>query len=98
MGFSDGVDFRTFPYLIRGKSISNQLRGLLEVVQLHFTCVQTSEATRIDNIDSVAGSAAASVVIEDVMMLPKLVVAKEKDEELVGKCLTGKEGSNVKHF
>ncbi|XP_070137301.1 dual E2 ubiquitin-conjugating enzyme/E3 ubiquitin-protein ligase BIRC6 isoform X1 [Drosophila bipectinata] len=79
----DGVDFRTFPYLIRGKSISNQLRGLLEVVQLHFTCVQTSEATRIDNIDSVGGSAAASVVIEDVMMLPKLVVAKEKDEELL---------------
>lgn len=81
--FADGVDFRTFPYLIRGKSISNQLRGLLEVVQLHFNCVQTSEATRIDNIDSVGGNSAASVVIEDVMMIPKLKVAKEKDEELV---------------
>ncbi|XP_070142867.1 dual E2 ubiquitin-conjugating enzyme/E3 ubiquitin-protein ligase BIRC6 isoform X3 [Drosophila kikkawai] len=79
----DGVDFRTFPYLIRGKSISNQLRGLLEVVQLHFNCVQTSEATRIDNIDSVGGNSAASVIIEDVMMMPKLKVGKEKDEELL---------------
>ncbi|XP_037726370.1 baculoviral IAP repeat-containing protein 6 isoform X3 [Drosophila subpulchrella] len=79
----DGVDFRTFPYLIRGKSISNQLRGLLEVVQLHFNCVQTSEATRIDNIDSVGGNSAANVVIEDVMMMPKLVVAKEKGEEML---------------
>jgi len=77
------MDFRTFPYLIRGKSISNQLRGLLEVVQLHFNCVQTSEATRIDNIDSVGGNSAANVVIEDVMMMPKLVVAKEKGEEMV---------------
>ncbi|KQS39320.1 uncharacterized protein Dere_GG17289, isoform B [Drosophila erecta] len=79
----DGVDFRTFPYLIRGKSISNQLRGLLEVVQLHFNCVQTSEATRIDNIDSVGGSSAANVVIEDVMMMPKHVAAKVKGEEML---------------
>ncbi|KMZ04446.1 baculoviral IAP repeat-containing protein 6 isoform X6 [Drosophila simulans] len=81
----DGVDFRTFPYLIRGKSISNQLRGLLEVVQLHFTCVQTSEATRIDNIDSVGGNSGANVIIEDVMMIPKQVVSpfKEKGEEML---------------
>lgn len=79
---ADGVDFRTFPHLIRGKSISNQLRGLLEVVQLHFNCVQTSEATRIDNIDSVVNGA-ASVVIEDVMMMPKMIATKGKDEELV---------------
>jgi len=52
-------------------------------VQLHFNCVQTSEATRIDNIDSVGGNSAANVVIEDVMMMPKLVVAKEKGEEMV---------------
>ncbi|XP_034488815.1 baculoviral IAP repeat-containing protein 6 [Drosophila innubila] len=78
----DGVDFRTFPHLIRGKSISNQLRGLLEVVQLHFNCVQASEATRIDNIDSVVNGA-ASVVIEDVMMMPKMVAAKGKDDELL---------------
>ncbi|TDG43863.1 hypothetical protein AWZ03_009727 [Drosophila navojoa] len=78
----DGVDFRTFPHLIRGKSISNQLRGLLEVVQLHFNCVQTSEATRIDNIDS-AVNGAASVVIEDVMMMPKIITTKGKDEELL---------------
>ncbi|XP_062126380.1 baculoviral IAP repeat-containing protein 6 isoform X3 [Drosophila sulfurigaster albostrigata] len=77
----DGVDFRTFPHLIRGKSISNQLRGLLEVVQLHFTCVQTSEATRIDNIDSTVNGA-ANVFIEDVMMMPKLVT-KGKDDELL---------------
>ncbi|XP_017867094.1 PREDICTED: baculoviral IAP repeat-containing protein 6 isoform X6 [Drosophila arizonae] len=78
----DGVDFRTFPHLIRGKSISNQLRGLLEVVQLHFNCVQTSEATRIDNVDSVVNGA-ASVVIEDVMMMPKMTATKGKDEELL---------------
>ncbi|KAH8417362.1 hypothetical protein KR222_009764, partial [Zaprionus bogoriensis] len=78
----DGVDFRTFPHLIRGKSISNQLRGLLEVVQLHFNCVQTSEATRIDSIDSVVNGA-SSVVIEDVIMMPKMVAPKGKDEELL---------------
>ncbi|XP_068153762.1 baculoviral IAP repeat-containing protein 6 isoform X3 [Drosophila tropicalis] len=77
----DGVDFRTFPYLIRGKSISNQLRGLLEVVQLHFNCVQTSEATRIDNIDSMGGtnSGANVVIVEDVMMMPKLAAASKKE-------------------
>jgi len=56
---------------------------LLEVVQLHFNCVQTSEATRIDNIDSVGGNTGANVIIEDVMMMPKQVVAKEKGEEMV---------------
>lgn len=51
-------------------------------MQLHFNCVQTSEATRIDNIDSVVNGS-ASVVIEDVMMMPKMIATKGKDEELV---------------
>lgn len=80
--YVDGVDFRTFPHLIRGKSISNQLHGLLEVVQLHFNCVQKSDATRIDSIDSVVNGP-SNVVIEDVIMMPKMTANKGKDEELV---------------
>lgn len=34
--------------------MSNQLRGLLEVEQLHFTCVGSSEATRLDNLDNIS--------------------------------------------
>lgn len=82
LNYVDGVDFRTFPHLIRGKSISNQLHGLLEVVQLHFNCVQKSDATRIDSIDSVVNGP-SNVVIEDVIMMPKMVANKGKDEELV---------------
>lgn len=41
-----------------------------------------SDATRIDSIDSVLNGP-SSVVIEDVIMMPKMVPNKGKDEELV---------------
>lgn len=68
---SDGVDFRTFPHLIKCKSVSNQLRGLLEVEQLHFTCAATSEATRVDNMDTVSASASSTNVnLDDLLIAP----------------------------
>lgn len=62
----DGTEFRTFPSQIRRKGISNQLRGLLEVEPLHFTCCSASEATRIENMDSVA-SIQANNAAEDII-------------------------------
>ncbi|XP_075144573.1 BIR repeat containing ubiquitin-conjugating enzyme [Haematobia irritans] len=70
----DGVDFRTFPHLIKCKSVSNQLRGLLEVEQLHFTCAATSEATRIDNMDAVSSNASTSNVNMDDLLIAPVVV------------------------
>ncbi|XP_059217801.1 baculoviral IAP repeat-containing protein 6 isoform X2 [Stomoxys calcitrans] len=70
----DGVDFRTFPHLIKCKSVSNQLRGLLEVEQLHFSCAATSEATRIDNMDTVSSSASTSNVNMDDLLIAPMVV------------------------
>ncbi|XP_073817547.1 BIR repeat containing ubiquitin-conjugating enzyme isoform X2 [Musca autumnalis] len=70
----DGVDFRTFPHLIKCKSVSNQLRGLLEVEQLHFNCAATSEATRIDNMDTVSSSASTSNVNMDDLLIAPMVV------------------------
>lgn len=70
----DGVDFRTFPHLIKCKSVSNQLRGLLEVEQLHFNCAATSESTRIDNMDTVSSSASTSNVNMDDLLIAPMVV------------------------
>lgn len=62
---SDGTEFRTFPSQIRRKGISNQLRGLLEVEPLHFTCSSASEATRIENMDAETNQ--LTNVIEDIL-------------------------------
>lgn len=62
---SDGTEFRTFPSQIRRKGISNQLRGLLEVEPLHFTCSSASEATRIENMDAETNQ--MTNMIEDIL-------------------------------
>ena len=79
MGFLDGVDFRTFPHLIKCKSVSNQLRGLLEVEQLHFTCTATSEATRIDNIENVSTTtSSANINMDDLLFAPMVAEAVDQ--------------------
>ncbi|XP_037827973.1 baculoviral IAP repeat-containing protein 6 isoform X2 [Lucilia sericata] len=75
----DGVDFRTFPHLIKCKSVSNQLRGLLEVEQLHFTCAATSESTRIDNMDTVsANTSSSNVNMDDLLIAPMVAEAVDQ--------------------
>ncbi|XP_055907013.1 baculoviral IAP repeat-containing protein 6 isoform X1 [Eupeodes corollae] len=64
----DGVEFRSFPHLIKCKGVSNQLRGLLEVEQLHYICSATSEATRIDNMDSSSTSSASNINMEEIII------------------------------
>lgn len=59
----------TFPSQIRRKSISNQLRGLLEVEPLHFTCYAASEATRVEKMDS-AAAIQASTMMDEIMFEP----------------------------
>lgn len=66
--FSDGTEIHTFPSQIRRKSISNQLRGLLEVEPLHFTCCAASEATRVEKMDTVSAAPANNSLIDDIMM------------------------------
>ena len=56
-----------FPAQIRRKGISNQLRGLLEVEPLHFTCCAASEATRVENMDAATGGSQTNNVIEDIL-------------------------------
>lgn len=73
------MDFRTFPHLIKCKSVSNQLRGLLEVEQLHYTCVSTSEATRIDNMDTVSASSASNINMEELIVAPMVDMPKEQE-------------------
>jgi baculoviral IAP repeat-containing protein 6 len=51
---------------MRKKSINNHIKGLLEVEPLHFTCCSTSEATRIESMDSL--SMQATNVIDDILI------------------------------
>lgn len=51
---------------MRKKSINNHIKGLLEVEPLHFTCSSTSEATRIENMDSIASQATS--IIDDILI------------------------------
>lgn len=69
---TDGTEFRSFPSQIRRKGISNQLRGLLEVEPLHFTCCAASEATRVENMDS-ATAAQSNNGIEDVVFEASMI-------------------------
>lgn len=64
--FIDGNELRTFPSQIRRKGISNQIRGILEVEPLHFTCCAASEATRVENMDSAAATQANNI-IDDIL-------------------------------
>ncbi|CRK88840.1 CLUMA_CG002660, isoform A [Clunio marinus] len=62
---SHGSELR-LPVQIRRKSISNHIKGLLEVEPLHYTCCSTSEATRIENMDSL--SLQATNIIDDIVI------------------------------
>lgn len=50
---------------MRRKAVSSQLRGLLEVEPLHFTCCSASEATRVENVDSILSS--QNTIIDDIL-------------------------------
>lgn len=54
------------PIHLRRKSISNHIKGLLEVEPLHFVCCSTSEATRIENMDSMPMQ--SNNVIDDIVI------------------------------
>lgn len=55
------------------------MRGLLEVEQLHFTCAATSEATRIDNMDTVSANASTSNVnMDDLLIAPMVAEAADQ--------------------
>lgn len=69
---TDGTEFRSFPSQIRRKGISNQLRGLLEVEPLHFTCCAASEATRVENMESATASQSNNG-IEDVVFEASII-------------------------
>lgn len=63
--FTDNSELR-IPMHLRRKSVSNHIKGLLEVEPLHFVCCSTSEATRIENIDSTSSQAAN--IIDDIVI------------------------------
>ena len=51
---------------MRRKSVSSHFKGLLEVEPIHYTCCATSEATRIENMDSL--SMQSSNLIDDILI------------------------------
>ncbi len=53
------------PVHLRRKTINSHIKGLLEVEPLHFVCCSTSEATRIENMDSLPMQ--ANNVIDDIL-------------------------------
>ncbi|XP_055678936.1 baculoviral IAP repeat-containing protein 6 isoform X3 [Lutzomyia longipalpis] len=55
---SDGSELKMLPFHMRKRGIGNQLKGLLEVETLHYTCIAASEATRLENMDSISAAQA----------------------------------------
>lgn len=51
---------------LRRKSISAHFKGLLEVEPIHYTCCSTSEATRIESMDS--ASMQSANIIDDILI------------------------------
>lgn len=72
---SDGSELR-IPIQLRRKSISNHIKGLLEVEPLHYTCYSTSEATRIENMDSL--SIQATSIIDDIVIDTPPIIGSSK--------------------
>lgn len=59
------------PIQMRRKSFSNHVKGLLEVEPLHFTCCDTSEATKIESMD-IVGMQSNNVIDDIVVSAPQL--------------------------
>ena len=62
---SEGSEMRV-PMQLRRKGIINHFNGLLEVEPIHYVCCATSEATRIENMDTI--SLQSSNIIEDILI------------------------------
>lgn len=62
------------PIQMRRKSFSNHVKGLLEVEPLHFTCCETSEATKIESMD-IVGMQSNNVIDDIVVSAPQLTAS-----------------------
>lgn len=55
---ADDASVAAYVYPIKRRCVSNQLRGLLEVEPLHFTCCASSDSARVEVVDTGSGGGA----------------------------------------
>ncbi|XP_059612083.1 baculoviral IAP repeat-containing protein 6 [Phlebotomus argentipes] len=69
---NDGSELKMLPFHMRKRGIGNQLKGLLEVEPLHYVCVSASEATRLENMDSISAAQATfeTPTVNNVEQMP----------------------------
>ncbi|XP_055696918.1 baculoviral IAP repeat-containing protein 6 isoform X3 [Phlebotomus papatasi] len=69
---NDGSELKMLPFHMRKRGIGNQLKGLLEVEPLHYTCIGASEATRLENMDSMSAAQATfeTPTVNNVEQIP----------------------------
>ncbi|XP_055591797.1 baculoviral IAP repeat-containing protein 6-like isoform X1 [Uranotaenia lowii] len=63
---TDGSELKFLPLQLRRRGIGNHFKGLLEVEPLHYVCSSTSDATRLENIDS--NNIQSTNIIDDFLM------------------------------
>ena len=63
---TDGSEMKILPLQLRRKGIGNHFKGILEVEPLHYVCSSTSDATRLENIDST--SVQTTNIIDDILL------------------------------
>ncbi|XP_062534016.1 baculoviral IAP repeat-containing protein 6 isoform X2 [Armigeres subalbatus] len=63
---ADGSELKFLPLQLRRRGIGNHFKGLLEVESLHYVCSSTSDATRLENVDS--NNIQATNIIDDFLM------------------------------
>ncbi|GAB0094178.1 Baculoviral IAP repeat-containing protein 6 [Sergentomyia squamirostris] len=78
---SDGSELKMLPFHMRKRGIGNQLKGLLEVEPLHYTCIAASEATRLENMDSMSAAQATfeTPTVNNVDQMPNDTAGKSKE-------------------
>lgn len=63
---TDTLETKYLPINLKRRAVGHQMKGLLEVTTLHYICVDASEATRLESVESTGQFVGRSTLVDDI--------------------------------
>lgn len=65
-GLADALETKYLPIHLKRRAVGHQMKGLLEVTILHYVCVDASEATRLETVESAGQFVGRTTLVDDI--------------------------------
>lgn len=81
----ESLEMKYLPVYLKRRGVGHQIKGLLEVTSLHFTCTGSSEATRLEQVEQAAFGQKTSLV-DDLGFEPSTILNDQTLKETIIIC------------